>query len=363
MDTDVRGEPTALDAAWMTAGLAAAGVARGATVTELEFAGYVGTGQMSRNGRFLLAWDDPNGRPVSVIGKFPSADESTRVGSFESGVYLSEVAFYRDVAATVNVRTPVCWVARINEVQREFVLIMEDLAGSVQGDQFSGCSPDQVDLALAQAVALHAPRWGDRGLAQLTALQPAGEQRAQMFASYYRAAVGGCLERLGWRLDADVAELVQRFERLVECWTRGSGTAHTVVHGDFRPDNFLFGQVADAPPLAVVDWQTVQDGLGVTDVAYLLGGALDPDLRRDVEQEMVDDYRHQLNAAGVVYSAADCWRDYQWSTLHGVLIGVAASMMAEQTERGDEMLTLMVNRHARHAIDLEALALVETAAP
>ena len=33
-------------------------------------------------------------------------------------------------------------------------------------------------------------------------------------------------------------------------------------------------------------------------------------------------------------------------------------MMAEQTERGDDMLTLMARRHARHAIDLGALDLL-----
>jgi hypothetical protein len=41
-----------------------------------------------------------------------------------------------------------------------------------------------------------------------------------------------------------------------------------------------------------------------------------------------------------------------------VLISVLAAVMAEQTERGDDMLSLMASRHARHAIDLEALELI-----
>lgn len=76
----------------MTATFEEAGVARGATVTGLEFVGYVGTGQMSRNGRCRSTWDEPDGRPASVIGKFPSDDPTTRMGSFESGVYRSETA-------------------------------------------------------------------------------------------------------------------------------------------------------------------------------------------------------------------------------------------------------------------------------
>jgi hypothetical protein len=31
-------------------------------------------------------------------------------------------------------------------------------------------------------------------------------------------------------------------------------------------------------------------------------------------------------------------------------------MFVQQTERGDEMFTAMANRHAQHAIDLDALA-------
>ncbi len=356
----VCGHPDALDAAWMTQALEEAGIAGGAIVTGMEFSGYVGTGQMSRNGRFQLTWDRPEGRPASVIGKFPSDDPPTRAGSFASGVYRSETSFYRDVVATVDVRTPACWVARIDEVEEQFVLIMEDLVDSVQGDQFTGCSSAELALAIEQAVALHAPRWGDPTLADAVALQPADGDRAERLTQYYRDTFQGCLARLGDRFDADVVELVRRFDRVTGPWTQGPGTPHTIVHGDFRPDNFLFGCTPSAPPIAVVDWQTVSKGLGICDVAYLLGGALPLEERRLSEQELVENYRSRMNARGIDYSAADCWRDYRWGTFQGVFIAVCATMMAERTERGDEMFTLMISRHARHALDLDALSLVES---
>ncbi len=153
----------------MSEALDEAGIADGATVTDVEFAGYIGTGQMSRNGRFRLTWDQPEGRPASVVGKFPSDDESTRVAAFQSGTYLGEYSFYAEIAKTVDVCTPHCWVARIDEEQQSFVLIMEDMASSVQGDQFTGSTLDEVALALEQAAGLHAPRWGDP-----SAGQPAG---------------------------------------------------------------------------------------------------------------------------------------------------------------------------------------------
>jgi hypothetical protein len=36
-----------------------------------------------------------------------------------------------------------------------------------------------------------------------------------------------------------------------------------------------------------------------------------------------------------------------------------ATMMAAQTERGDRLFTLMLSRHAQHALDLDGLGLVD----
>jgi hypothetical protein len=359
MYNDVRGDPSAIDAAWMTDALEEAGVARGANVTHLNCAGFIGTGQMSRNARFHLEWDQPH-RPSSVVGKFPSTDPPTKASSFENGAYLSEFGFYTEIASTVDVRTPTCWVARYDDQIPDFVLIMEDLAGSVQGDQFTGSTVDETELAIEQAVGLHAPRWGDRSLADIVALQPSGGERAELVGQYYRQCVSPCLERLGHRFDADVTALLEDFAELVSPWTLGPGTPQTVVHGDFRPDNFLLGRGPDAPPIAVVDWQTVHLGLGPCDIAYLIGGAFTPEQRAGVERDFVAQYANRLTASGVPYHADDAWRDYRWGTLHGVLIAVLATVMAEQTERGDDMLTLMAIRHAQHAVDLDALDLVRS---
>jgi hypothetical protein len=355
MNRDVRGDPSAIDAEWLTESLEEAGVARGASIVDLTCTGLIGTGQMSRNARFQLKWDQP-GRPASVVGKFPSADPGTKVASFENGAYLNEYTFYTEIADTVQIRTPMCWVARYDDRIPDFVLVMEDLVGSVQGDQFQGSTVEEADLAIDQAVGLHAPRWGDPSLAKV--LQPPDRERADRMDQFYRACVPLCIERLGDRFDDDVTALLQGFTDVLPTWVRGPGTPHTVVHGDFRPDNFLLGRTAEAPPLAVVDWQTVSAGLGACDIAYLIGGAFPPEQRPAVERELLSEYVERLLAAGVDYNGDDAWRDYRWGTLHGVLIAVLATVMAEQTDRGDNMLSLMAIRHARHALDLNALELV-----
>ena len=71
--------------------------------------------------------------------------------------------------------------------------------------------------------------------------------------------------------------------------------ALTPVHGDFRLDNMLFHpDPTGARPLIVVDWQTVQLGLGPSDVAYFLGNAFDAEVRRGCEEALVRRYHDAL---------------------------------------------------------------------
>ena len=363
MVDEVRGDPTAIDGPWLTEALEHAGVARGAKVVDVEHVGDIGTGQTGRNARLRLRWDAPDGRPATVVGKFPSADEHARAQAFGNGVYRKEWLFYDRVVPTVGVRAPTCLVARFDPDAPDFVLLLEDLAASQQGDQLDGLTVDQVALAIEQAVALHAPRFGDPALETVFTdglVTPSPEEVAALAQDMYAATLPGFLDRLGHRLDPDIAELATRFAPLVGRWTFGTGTPSTIVHYDFRADNFLFGQRAEAPPIVVVDWQTVNPGLGASDVAYAISGSFpDPARRAAVERDLVAEYRARMAAAGVEQSAEDCWRDYRFGSLWGMIITVIATVLAEHTERGNDMLTAMAQRHGRQALDLDALALLE----
>ena len=355
MGIEVRGEPTDLDAAWMTAVLAEAGVADGAQVVDLQFESFIGTGQTGRNARFSLAWDQPEGRPNSVVGKFPSGDENARVSAFGTGTYLTEVSFYGELAPTLGIRVPVCHLAGYDHDKPDFVMIMEDLSGSVQGDQMRGLTVDEAALAIEQAVGLHAPRWGDASLVDFGSHRPRGEEAAMGLAMVYGMFVEPFLARLGPNLDADVIDLIRALAPSVQGWIGSSDTPHTVVHLDFRPDNFMFGVSPDAPPLVVVDWQTANAGSAMWDLAYMIGGSFLPAQRAEVERDLLDDYRVRLGAAGVGYAADTMWHDYRLGSIWGVVMTVIATILAAQTERGDEMLTVMAQRHGRHALDLDAL--------
>ncbi len=351
------GEPNELTAQWMTSRLEESGVAGGAKVTAMEFQGFIGTGQMGRNARFALNWDNPEGRPASVVGKFPTNDAPTRQSSFEGGAYLKEVEFYRSIKPTVKIRTPQVYVNLYDPEAQDFVLIMEDMSGSEQGDQFRGLTVDEAALAIEQAVNLHAPRWGDPSLESMREMSR--EETALRLGEIYAMTCEAALAQLAPHIDDLSMEMARNLAPLVGSWTNAITTPETLIHMDYRPDNFLFGVSPDAPPLAVVDWQTYRNGPAMTDIAYMIGGAFLPEVRPTVERDLIVDYCARMKSEGVDYDFNTAWSDYRIASLWGIIMSIMAAILAARTERGDKMLGTMLLRAAHHANDIDALSLLK----
>jgi len=322
-----------------------------------EMAGFIGTGQMSRNARFTLDWVDGEG-PASVVVKVPSGDDGTRTVSFDHGVYAKECTFYDTIAGLVDITTPEAIGVHLDSERRDFALILEDLSGSVQGDQFREATEAELRLAIGEAAALHAPVWNDNDGAVFDPFREDVEDRVERSREAMPLFQMVVLDRLADGLEPDMHPMLDRFTALTEAWVRARCVPQTLVHGDFRPDNFMLGVEASAPPMAVVDWQTVSLGRGAADVAYLIAGALSPERRRELEADLVEHYRSELARRGVYYDAAECQRDYALGAIHGIVIAVTATAMAERTERGDALFTQMINRHGRHALDLGSFDLL-----
>jgi hypothetical protein len=357
-DVELPEDPTSLDATWVQHALS--GNAIVGALTNIEFVGYIGTGQMGRNARYSLTWDDPTNKPTTLVGKFPTDDPTGRASGF-GGSYQKEFTFYTELASTVNVRAPKCYVARFDESRQNFLLLMEDLAGSAQGDQMRGLNVDEAELAVEQAVALHAPRWGDPTLLGVSFGEPTlrtREEHRERLQMIYDMCFETTLARLGPHLTTEAIDLVRRLAPKAGAWVLSSNSPATMVHMDFRPDNFLFGVEPGAPPLTIVDWQTVAAGPGTHDLAYMIGGSFEPEQRAKVERDLVSSYSARIAAHGIDYSFDACWRDYRVSSLWGVIMSVIAPVLAAQTERGDRMFVAMLSRHAKHAADLDALELV-----
>jgi hypothetical protein len=264
-----------------------------------------------------------------------------------------EVRFYQQVASTVGVRTARCYHGDVAPATAEFVLILEDLAPALPGDQVAGCGVDEAALALTELAALHAPRWGDPALERLDWLNRRTDESNEAGSVIFPVLFEGFAARYGGVLDDSVLDVGRRLMPHIGGYLRHQPRPWTVQHADYRLDNLLFGTAEGGAPLTVVDWQTVVLGPGAADVSYFLGAGPSVHDRRAHEERLVREYHAALVAGGVSdYSFDACFTDYRRYAFAGYLMAVGASMMVERTDRGDEMFLAMARRHAAQIIDL-----------
>jgi ecdysteroid kinase len=109
---------------------------------------------------------------------------------------------------------------------------------------------------------------------------------------------------------------------------------------------------AGGAPVTVLDWQSFAYGVGATDVAYFLAGALPAEVRRTHEAELLGLYLATLQAEGVSgYGAADLAHDYAQGGYLLFLTAFFAAMIVTQTPRGDDMFIQMLGSAAEHMIE------------
>ena len=348
-----------LDAVGLTTALHGSGALDpSARVTEVDQEP-VGTGQMGDCLRLWLAYDREVDAPGTLVAKLPSSNETSRATGVAMRTYEVEVSFYQELATDLPVRSPRCHHAEIDAVSGDFVLLLEDLAPAEQGDQVAGCSVDQARLVLAEAARLHAPLWGDATLDRLEWPVRWSQESQDGMHAMLTVLWPNFVDRYGEDLDDDVVAMGARFISRLGAYYAYRPPPHTVIHNDFRLDNLLFGTPEGGPPVAVVDWQTVGVGPGLSDVSYFLGAGLSVEDRRGHEEELVREYHEALLAAGVEgFDWERCWNDYRVFAYSGFHMAVLASMIVERTDRGDAMFLAMAGRHGRQVLDLGSEALL-----
>jgi hypothetical protein len=308
----------------------------------------IGNGNVASSIRLIPDWDRPTPAPASVVAKVPSSEELSRATGFATRTYELEAAFYNELAGTVWVNRPTCYLARFEPEEQGYVVLLEDLGPSEAGDQILGCSPEEAAAVMPELAALHAPRWGDPSLIDLTWLDRPTPEAARGATDFISILYSGFVDRYRERVEPEVLALCERFMPALENYLTDRPYPWTVVHGDFRLDNLLFG----GPRVVVVDWQTVKIGVALSDVSYFIGSALLPEDRRQHEANLVRSYYAFLTELGVRMPWGDCWDGYRRYSFDGLLMAIAASMLVTRTPRSDDMFMAMINRHGRQALDL-----------
>jgi Ecdysteroid kinase-like family len=346
-----------LDVEWLTQRLRAAGVLREAAVVAVR-GKPIGNGLLGQSVRFELQLDrEEDSAPKALVGKFAATGPSSRALCVANELYLREVRFYQEVAPSVSMCTPRIYVAEIDLATHDYILLMEDLSPARQGDQLAGCSIQDCMVALGEIAKLHAVYWRRPDLSDRPWLRGVPERYRRQAAALPNA-VQQYMQRFGSRLEPEVRRLLEGFASRYSLVVGDRTSPWTLQHGDFRLDNVMFDVRDRAGTMATLDWQTINAGCGLFDVAFFVGCALPTDQRRRVECDLVRGYHDGLCRLGVCdYSFEECWRDYRRYSVRSLYTPIAAGLSVEPSERGDQLLASMMRGLARMVLDHDALTL------
>ncbi len=343
----VRADLDHLDSEWISAALRRPVTLKGSEP--------VGTGQIGACHRLHLDGEDG---PTTVLAKLPAPDAAAR--AMLAGAYLCEVRFYTQIAATLDVRVPVCHYGA-GLPSGDFILLLEDLTPAEQGDQIAGCSPGRARDAALNLAGLHGPRWCDPALLDIEGMKLSEQADADLLADLYGPTTDLFLSGLGSLIPAEDAATLRECVGVAAAWTLARADRFAPIHGDYRLDNLLFPPGGE-PGVVAVDWQTLSLGLPARDLAYLVGTSLTIEDRRTHEHDLVAAYHQALlrytPVAAAGYTLEQCWEDYRFAMLQGPLVAVFGCAYGTRTERGDRMFAAMVTRSCAAMRDLGTLELI-----
>jgi aminoglycoside phosphotransferase (APT) family kinase protein len=248
-----------------------------------------------------------------------------------------------------------CYYGAMVDDGARFVLLLEDLAPAVQGDQIAGCDVAAARIALENLGDLHGSLWEHPVLDRFAPLADHPLAGDDGFAGFMQWGTDEFVARYADRLAAADIDVLRTFASRTLGFRHNRTAPRTIMHGDYRLDNLLYRE--DPAECIIVDWQTAGAGAGGNDLAYCISTGLDPQLRRGAERELVEAYGRRLRNHGVDRDDADLWDDYRFGLGHGVTVTVLGAVVASRTERGDDMFMAMASRVCAAIRDHDALAL------
>jgi hypothetical protein len=328
--------PTQITPAFLTSVLKAAGVLRRASVTGIDIEPL--TAKTSFNAQLLRAYltydKQEESAPRSLVAKLPTADNELhqRAAIFRPGA--KETWFYQNGAGRSPLNVPRCYFSGIDPTG-ESVLLLEDLAPAQTGDWVVGISVDRAELALQSLARMHAAWWAteSRPEQQFGNLLDNTDEAQNLVNGLFRDAWPRFLERAPPKAPDDILEFGQY---LVDHFAAAEATLdeapHTLIHGDFRLGNILFGERQGEPTCWVIDWEDIALWSGMFDVAWFLGSCLRVADSAD-EQRLVRSYHEALIDAGVDgYPWTQCYHDYRCGMISAFVQGILTATVPENAD-------------------------------
>lgn len=344
---------------WIGEALRAGGVADFATATVLRTC-VIGAerGFLSLTVRVEIDYASaPSDKvPTSMVVKLEPVGANFRDAERRYGAFDREIRFYREVAGRVPLRLPRIYYADASDDGK--VLLMEDLCAYRTLDQVHGMRHEEVIATVREAAKLHAAFASPGALDGLDWLPLHDHFFDEGFAEHW-PAFARCYEL---RIGRDAVRLGERVARNMR-WLEERIAARpvTLIHGDLRADNLLFGDGGPRSEIVVLDWQLANRSLAAIDIARVLGGSEPAAERRGHQLEVFTAWHEGLLRAGLTgYDFEDALSDFRLGVLYCLFIPVFGFTMvgSEPEGRTARLLDAIAERLYASAIELDAGALL-----
>jgi hypothetical protein len=344
-----------IDAAWLGAALAERhpGVRVGAVeVVERREA-------TNGHARLRVRYDEAAGAPEAIFCKLLPSDPARRPAVARTGMGRREALFYARLAPRLAMRVPQAYVARHDDRDGSFLLLIEDLlaTGCSVPDGTTGVAPDAAAGALRDLAELHL-RFEDPARRRAEAAWvPQPLQDPGYAAALLRQGLDRHRERLSPGFAAISELYIAKAGALHALWQQGPAS---VIHGDAHIGN-LFD---DHGRTGFLDWGILCVGAVLRDVSYFLCMALSVEDRRRHERELLRHYLDVRAAGGgapIGFDAA--WRAHRVHAAYAVVACCQIVAFPEDVSEARRVFSEAFLARAEAAIaDLEARAALREAA-
>ena len=283
-----------------------------------------------------------------------------------AAMYLNEVRFYRDIRHELDIESPTAFASQFDRTTGRFGLLLEDL--TERGAQFPSAldpvSLNEVRSVLGHLARLHARFWnsprfgGDLGWVAT----PVSGGMFDVFDAIGLDLIEDQVSRHPFKADLIAPlgrSLPQMWELLWRVQTRHSRAPTTLLHGDPHLGNTY---LLPGSRGGLLDWQLMMRGSWAHDVTYLLVTALEPEVRRAHQGDLLLEYLDLLASAGVgeVPSPTEAFEQYRMAALWGLVIGW---LICPPENYGEPITAANIIRTVTAVRDLETLAAIEDTLP
>ena len=270
-------------------------------------------GQTTDMAFIALSYDEAEAdAPSRLTAKFAVAHPEALAFSKDLGIYEREVGFYQKIGKDAGVPVPGCYYGEHDEASGDFLLLLEDLTGNLEGN-FVTPDMEMVDSLVIYSAKMHSRWWQSKSLNQYPWLNTA--RRIQQLTQRCLSTADTFLEKMGEYLNPyflRITDAIIANPRAMDHTCKGP---LTLFHGDLHVKNAFFA--SNGHPI-FIDWQFA--GVGNPTIDIIRPFVTVPTEDQEGIPDLLRRYLEELHAGGVTdYSMAQLKEDiivgllYSWA--------------------------------------------------